>query len=158
MAKKPTAVFKACGEEFATAEEAERHCEIVEAGQEFEQAAKRLARLVGKGAKTADGKPFQCGIMSSYWQVVVRYGSIPQLMQVRAWSHEAEFSTRDDGKLCYVLRDWNGRNFTDQYTRHPIDELYASEREAQKAYAAALDEWLKERTEEIAEIKAKWKL
>ena len=96
MTKQPTVVFKADdGSDHATAEEAKRRNELLEAKREFDAACKKLQRRLSEAVKTADGEWFEFGY-KEYWHVVRFLGQVPRLERLLVYHYSANIEVGDD--------------------------------------------------------------
>lgn len=154
MAKSKTVYKASDGSEHATEDAADRRSVLVEAQRQFESAAKAVSRSLGATAMTADGEPFEMGGWASYWYVSPGWGGMPQLLQKRCYSFDAEVRL-DHREECLILRCLEGEGSRREYRDYEINTLYKSEQKAREALVKACDEWLAEQTAQIAEIKSK---
>lgn len=137
--------FVAHGKEFDTKAEAERYDKLQKARQEYEDAGYKLQSLLAETQRTADGQVFEFGIFRDYY-AVTRFCGFPTLQRLtfmcRNWEvQEDEFGVN--------IRD-GGRQDNRFY---PIGDLYADERNAQKALAHAQFKELAELTEQTNKLR-----
>ena len=95
MAVKQTKPTFQCsdGKEFPTQAEADRHEDLMVAKDEYETARRKFGIALAKTQKTADGKPFEFGIMRNYWYIRC-WNSLPRLFVVDFYLWDFQFDER----------------------------------------------------------------
>ena len=148
MTKTVAQVFQSSdGKTHSSLVAAERHNELLEAKQAFEEAGRRAVKALGATAVTADGQPFDMRHSRDYWFISMNYlGGLPRFVKVWLWPHNAEIETdRDSGQLS--LREYN--HDRREHITYRINELYFSQEAAKIAYRAACEKRLEELTAEV---------
>ncbi len=139
------------GETHETLELAERCNELIAAKAMFVEAAKRVVKCLGATALTADRQPFDMKSSQTYWYIAANYPSLPRLVEVWVWPHNASIDINaDTGHL--MLREYSSDR--GQYLTHRINEMYRSKAAAKQAHKAACEKRLAELTEEVKGLNA----
>lgn len=132
------------GCEFDTEDGAERHEELVAARDEYERARLAFGRALARTQTTADGHPFDLGIWAKYWRVRPGWAGVPDLERMNwMWGGKFDFCQRGDELVLIEKGAVPPREV-------PINEIYATRREADKALLIATEEWIAERQQDLA--------
>lgn len=127
------------GKEFDNPEDADRHETLVGATAVLEQSRKNLLHAMAHTKRTADGALMDPTRWGTYYFVRQSW-SDPSVLEV-AFYYNTQIDLR--GEKLYLVTPYSGRNNESQ--SYPIEELYATRKNAD----AALRKVLEKRAEEL---------
>lgn len=143
------------GGEHETAEAAERENDLIEAREEFAEAARKLSKAYLGTAVTGCGRQFDTMSSGHYWNVRRYVQQRPIMRRVWIWPHACD-AERDGDNVRY-----RGAEIDDDGRRETIDvligNLYATEKAAQKRYLELWREYATEVADELVEMEARLK-
>lgn len=145
------AIYKANDDtEHRTAEEAEAHNEMLLAGQRLNEAVKGIERILKKKALTADGVSLLDIGWRAYRIAANHYGDFPRMYPVYLSHCYCDLDTDVSGDGSLVVRQWESEG--NKYVTHRLDQLYAKETNAKKAWVEACKKRMQEHTEEFERL------
>lgn len=148
-------VYTAGNREFATEEEAKKHDELLEAQEQLRHNIKRVSWLLGENAKTKDGKQFEWSLLRDYWLLTDWVGREPWLEKLTIYCHYAEVEEdRNEPGIVIRLYEPQSRDGRCGYRNIRINELYASEKNANAALVAAYERYIADVSKRFAKLKA----
>lgn len=140
------------GREFDTKKAAERHAALLSAQNAYRDAKQAFVRLVAESQLTADGCEFHFGGFATYYWIRPGLSGLPSLQTVYVSPWDCTIDERDNACLI-ERRDEKGGLFREH--RWDVKELYRHQRNAERALLLAQEEWLAERAEEVAALRAR---
>jgi hypothetical protein len=143
------------GGEFPDRNEAAQHQEFLDTVSAYEEARKRLSLVVAQSQRTADGEIFEFGVFRDYLRIVPGWSGRPTLATVHfnyhAWAErDLDHKGRGGERVQIVVYSENKRTLE----HYPIDELYAGQKAANRALLKAVEEWMKDQTEALENLKS----
>jgi hypothetical protein len=140
------------GRDFTDEKEAERHQQLIDARGQYQQGLTNLGQLLAERLKTADGKPFQVGILRNYYVIHEPMAGLPYLRHVHfSLAYGQPFGLGHDDDVYLIVREFDTNRTQREYK---VSDLYADNKEACKALLAAQEERLKEITEQVEQLRS----
>lgn len=139
------------GREHETKEDAERAQALIDAEHAYEQAKRAFETALGQSVRTADGKPFRFGYLTSWYIVQWAYNAPPRVVEVTASWYDRDV-VLEDGRVR--VRVWDRQN-DGTYRRRDylIGEIYAERRNAEKEASKERAEWLRSTLKDFPDLR-----
>lgn len=111
---------------------------------------REFGRALARSQVTADGFTFEFGVLRTYFYVTPGYFGKPDIESVSFFGINFNFQHYEEDDRFVILQERNG-----VMQEYSISNLYYRRDNADIALLAAQEEWLREREEEIEELRSR---
>lgn len=146
MAEAKTVYRSQSGREFPSAEEADRHDQLLDRHETFTSARAAYAKALSETNRTADGQLFNLNALATYYYVVAPMGwNKPALREVSFYIWKCDIDENDRGVLNYKTEDG-------AWVQYRIADLYRSRKAALIKLKEETEEYIRWMQEDLTKL------